>query len=323
MIHAEPTHTQPARERRPLDPSLTALLRTGPFPEALRAAVADSGLSLDRIRARLQLRGHRISVATLSCWQSGRYQPERAGSLRALASLEEILGLPSESLTALVGPPRPRGRRLPRPTDGRGLAATWPGAAGPVSALNEMDVRWDENLTRLSSHTRLELDSLGRERAMRSRQLLRAECDGPDRWITLFQREEPGPAPHLRVGAPCRAGKVLQNDETGMLAAEILFDRPLSRGDTVMIEYTIEHRTPRPFSTMMQSSLHVPVREYVMEVRFDPEALPLSCYSIRTAAPGSRPQERLLNPDTTGSVLTVALSAGPCSLGIRWDWEAR
>jgi transcriptional regulator with XRE-family HTH domain len=300
---------------------LETLLRTGPFDEALRAAVAMSGLSLDRIQDRLKRRGSRISVATLSSWQSGRYRPERPASLLVLAELEEVLGVPPEALSALIGPPRPRGRRLAAATDDRGLAAF--GATTDMkSALGRVDTRWDELLTRLSTHCRLELDSRGRERRMRSRQLLRAEVDGPDRWITAFQRDDPGPPPKLKVEPPHRLGKVIENAETGLVVAEVMFDRPLRRGDILILEYTHENRTPRPYSTVMETTLHVPVREYVLEVRFDPLALPKSCHSFRTAEPDAdaRPQERLLKPDAIGSVLAVALSAGPCRLGIRWDW---
>ena len=56
---------------------LVGLLATGPFPDALRAAIKTSRLSLDRIQHRLGLRGITISVATLSYWQSGRRRPER------------------------------------------------------------------------------------------------------------------------------------------------------------------------------------------------------------------------------------------------------
>jgi hypothetical protein len=302
---------------------LARLLNTGPFDEALRAAVAASGLSLDRIQDRLMRRGSRISVATLSSWQSGRYRPERPSSLLVLADLEEVLGVPPKALSALIGPPRPRGRRLAAVTDTRGLAAF--SDSDPVdmeSALRQVDTRWDEALTRLSTHCRLELDAQGRERGMYSRQLLRAEVDGPDRWITGFQRDDPGEPPRLRVEAPHRIGKVVENQAIGLSVAEILFDRPLSRGDIIILEYYHENGLPRPYSTSMQTALHVPVREYLMEVRFDVAALPESCYSYRTAEldADARPQERLLKPDAIGSVLAVALSAGPCRLGIRWDW---
>jgi hypothetical protein len=302
-------------------PRLDDLLRTGPFHEALRAAVAAGGLSLDRIQARLARRGATVSVATLSSWQSGRFRPERPSSMAVLAALEEVLGLSREALSALLGPPRPRGRWLRAPAHRHGLAATWSGAGDVSTALRLVDTRWDGGLTRISCHNRLDLDAQGRERSMSSRQLLRAECDGPDRWITVFQLDAPGLPPSLRVQPPCRTGRVIESAQNGLLVAEVLFDRPLGRGETVIVEYTLEHRLPRPYSELMQSTLHVPVREYVMEVRFDPRALPETCHSFRSAEPGSRPQERLLRPDAIGAVHTVALGAGPCRLGIRWSWS--
>ncbi|WP_262414467.1 hypothetical protein [Streptomyces sp. ST1015] len=76
-----------------------------PFHEELRAAIAASGLSLDRIHERLRLRGVPVSAATLSSWQSGRHQPERRRSLSALAVLEDVLSLPPASLSARLAPP--------------------------------------------------------------------------------------------------------------------------------------------------------------------------------------------------------------------------
>ncbi|MFD0630293.1 multiprotein-bridging factor 1 family protein [Catenulispora yoronensis] len=84
-----------------------AALRTGPFAEALRAAITARGLSLDSLQRRLSDRGVRVGTATLSCWQNGRRRPERPDSLRAVSALEEILGLPGGSLLVLLGPPRP------------------------------------------------------------------------------------------------------------------------------------------------------------------------------------------------------------------------
>ncbi|MEU5693145.1 hypothetical protein [Actinosynnema sp. NPDC020468] len=83
---------------------LARLLAEGPFPDALRAAIDASGLSLDRVRHRLGQRGVSVSVPTLSLWQSGRRRPARPESLRALAHLDQVLGLPPGSLTALLGP---------------------------------------------------------------------------------------------------------------------------------------------------------------------------------------------------------------------------
>ncbi|WP_420881638.1 helix-turn-helix domain-containing protein [Streptomyces rhizosphaericola] len=80
------------------------------FPAALREALGRRGLSLERVSERLRARGIAVSQATLSSWQRGRSQPERARSLRAVEVLEEILELPGGALRSLLGPRRPRGR---------------------------------------------------------------------------------------------------------------------------------------------------------------------------------------------------------------------
>ncbi|MCQ4081412.1 hypothetical protein NGB36_12585 [Streptomyces sp. RB6PN25] len=304
----------------PVTPHMARLLRNGPFHEALRAAIAASGLSLDRIQDRLRRRGTTVAPATLSSWQSGRYRPERPQSLAALAVLEDVLCLPPGALAALLGPPRPRGRWLPATTEHPRLADVWSRNRDLVDALSLVDTQWDESLTRLSCHNRLEMDAQGCERSMWSRRLLRAERDGADRWIAVYRLDNPGPPPRVRAEAPCRTGRLVEVPEDGLVVTEVLFDRPLERGETVIVEYTFEHRSPRPYSTRIESTIHVPMREHLLEVHFDPAALPVACHSFRTAELDSRPQERLLRLDASGAVHAVALAAGPCRFGIRWDW---
>ncbi|GAQ56221.1 hypothetical protein [Streptomyces acidiscabies] len=293
-----------------------------PFHEELRAAIAASGLSLDRIHERLRLRGVPVSAATLSSWQSGRHQPERRRSLSALAVLEDVLSLPPASLSARLAPPRPRGRWLP-PGDGLpALDRAWPlgGARGAV------DVRWDSSLTRLSCHNRAEVDGQRRLRSLSSRRLLRAEADGADRWIALYRLDSPGPLPRIRLAEPLRLGTVVELPEEGLVVAEMLFERPLARGETVIVDYTVEHREPRPVTRHVETAIHVPMREHLLEVRFDPEALPYACYSYRTTglegdSRGARfRREQRLRVDAAGVVHAVALGAGECRFGIRWVW---
>ena len=54
------------------------------FAGVLREAVRERGLSLERLRSELSGHGVRVSVATLSYWQTGRSRPERATSLAAI-----------------------------------------------------------------------------------------------------------------------------------------------------------------------------------------------------------------------------------------------
>ncbi|GGN18649.1 hypothetical protein GCM10011578_048040 [Streptomyces fuscichromogenes] len=294
----------------------------GPFPEALRAAIAASGLSLDRIHHRLRRRGTPVATATLSSWQSGRYRPERKQSLAALAALEDVLRLPPAALSGLLGPPRPRGRWLPPPPGHPGLAETWSERRDISAALDTIDTRWDDSLTRLSCHNRLEVGPDRRPASLASRRLLRAEADGADRWIALYRLDSPGPPPRIRLAPPGRLGRVVEIPEDGLVAAELLFDHPLARGETVIVDYTLEHREPRPYSQRLETAIHVPMREHLLEVRFATEALPSACYSFRSTALDARPRAHPLRLDTAGSVHAVALAAGPCRFGIRWEWPA-
>lgn len=85
-------------------------VRAEEFADVLRSAIAERGLGLERIREHLARHGVRVSLATLSYWQTGRSRPERRTSLAAVGHLEEVLGLPSGRLSSLLGPPRPRGK---------------------------------------------------------------------------------------------------------------------------------------------------------------------------------------------------------------------
>src|SRR5687767_8423801 len=74
--------------------ALGQALRSGPFELAMKLAIKERSLSLDRLAHRLAQHGLNISTSTLSNWQNGRSRPERPDSLRALRVLEQALDLP-------------------------------------------------------------------------------------------------------------------------------------------------------------------------------------------------------------------------------------
>jgi len=127
-----------ARRRRLVASELAEALRTGPFEHALRLAIRARGLTLERLRVRLLERGISTSLASLSNWQRGRCRPERVPSLQAVRELEQILGLQADALVTLLGPRRPRGRWLARPS---GSASVAEAAAQAIDALEAVRVR--------------------------------------------------------------------------------------------------------------------------------------------------------------------------------------
>lgn len=303
-------------------PGLWDLLESGPFDQALRAAILHSGLTLDRIRYRLSLQTIQVSVATLSHWQSGRSQPEKHESLVAIGQLEELLGVPAGSLTALLHAPRPRGRRRTRDQHAVAAHAVWPPQDNVSELLRGFDTGHDDALVRISHHDLVKIGPDRGERSLRVRQLLRSDQDGVDRTVAVYHVDEPSQAaPAVRALRHCRVGKTAFAAHTGYLVAEILFDRPLNRGDTIVIEYELICAPPYARSARFERALRHPVREYLLEIAFDPAALPVRCCQyVRSHVLQEQDRIRGLQLDPSHCVQLAKLDAAPGMHGIRWFW---
>jgi hypothetical protein len=227
--------------------------------------------------------------------------------MRALAELEDVLDLPPAALMSLLGPPRPRGRAA-HPKSPNAIVAAWGKAVGPLLAgVNTMS---DGRLTRLSQHDRIEIDRCGRLAEVGNRQVLRASHDGADRWILVWDAGHAERLPEIVAGQHCRLRRLNVDRGTGMMVGELVFDAPLARGDTIIMEYRIVY--PAQSATRADTFLrrfHRTTRDYVLEARFDPAALPVSC--------GRLDGEQLV-PSPAGSVHVVEFNVAG-TVGIRWD----
>ena len=297
---------------------LARLLASGPFPAALRAAIAGSGLSLDRIQYRLRGQGTPISLATLSSWQSGRRQPERAASLAALGRLEQILGVPAGSLAALVGPRRARGRSVY--TGAPDLAEVYQDWDPIAGLLSEFDTSSDDLLIRLSQYERLEVGPDGRLRELYCRALVRAATNDVRSSIVIDHADD-GPASVIRPLRGCTLGAVRSRPEAGLTIAELRLPHPLQRGELLLMEYVVEFTPPFPRDRDTSRRLRLPVREYVIDVEFTRPALPVRC--VQFTAPRedeSARTERVLTLDEGDRVCAMGVDLDPCVFGIRGEW---
>lgn len=286
------------------------------FATALREAIRARGISMERICDRLRERGSPVSVATLSYWQSGRSQPERQSSLVAVEHLEHVLDLDAGALIGLLGAPRPRGRAATREVIGFG--DLWPEPLNDV--LSSVDTTWDTRLSRVSLHDRIEIGPDRAERTQSIRQVLRAEEDGVDRWVGIFEVDEPGsPLPVTRPVWNCSIGTVNVDFDAGLSVTELIFPRPLARGETILTEHALDNPPPQPQSVMYERRCRLPVKEILLEVRFDRAALPSRCVHYTVVDGRERP--RVLTLDAEGSVHALANDFGPGRFGIRWEWD--
>ncbi len=293
------------------------------FAGALRAAIGGSGLSLDRIQARLRARGVVVSVTALSYWQSGKRQPERQSSLSAVRTLEEILDVQPGALLGLLPPPRPRGGAGRRHAGGEPMTF-------PLETLQPMLERigaphaleQQQPLKLVGLHDQCEIATDGGQRAITARAVFQAIADGQDRWLLVYtQGGEHAGAPELHAVRNCRVGRVEVDNAHSLIVAELLFDQPINRGETHLIEYTLTHAGP-PYPECRNTyyrEFRRPVREYLLEVRFAAGTAPEHCWQYSRNGSDGQLVRRALKLDGGDGVHAVALDFGPGVFGISWD----
>jgi hypothetical protein len=303
---------------------LAEILRVGPFARAFRAAIAARGLGLERIQDRLHQHGIKLSIATLSYWQSGLRHPERAESLRALKLIEGILELPAGSLGSLL---RSSTRRASRGMSG-GVAEPWPERPEIAELLSDIPTAPDTSLRRLHQRDRVTIGPDGLIRSTICSQVMRAERDGVDRSLFLFgcQGHAGHDLPLVTNLRNCELGRVSSNPDHGLIGGEFVFERPLRKGETVRIEYQV-HNPPESADTRHRTEsfsrcfLHtVPV--YLVELCFDERALPRRCQQFKGRLSDENPRiTRNLELGIANTVWSVGRNFGPGYFGIHWDSE--
>ncbi|MEU8590284.1 hypothetical protein AB0C59_25270 [Streptomyces sp. NPDC048664] len=301
---------------------LEAALLGGPFHVALRAAITARGLPLQRVQHHLSRYGVRVGVTSLSYWQQGARRPQRPESLRAVRALEEILQLPDESLIRLLtsaddpaGADRPPGRSY------RSLVE----ASGALEhLLAELGSPLDCGVHSIGHHERVRIGRRRELLARESQHIVRAHADHVDRFVAVHHGD-PGCRPD-RVGVHalenCRTGRVRWHEDTGVLAAELLFDTSLRTGDTFLFRYAFEDGTADASREYLRG-FACAGGQYALQVSFDEEALPVRCHRFAqhsAAAPRSGRQELSLS-GRHRSVHLVEQRVRAGVVGIGWDWE--
>ncbi|WP_338898901.1 hypothetical protein WBG99_27675 [Streptomyces sp. TG1A-60] len=301
---------------------LESVLRGGPFHVALRAAIAARGLPLQRVQHHLSRHGVKVGVTSLSYWQQGARRPQRPESLRAVRALEEILQLPDESLIRLLvraddhtGPGRPAGRSYRSVVDASGVLKR---------LVTDLGVPLDGGVHTIGHHERVRVGAsrelLGRE----SQHIVRAHRDGVDRYVAVHHGD-PGCAPErmaVRALENCRRGRVRWDHDTGVLAAELLFDTRLRSGDTFLFRYGFDDGTAGVCTEYVRG-FRATGGQYALQVRFDERALPVRChrFSQHSAAAPRGHRQTLPLSGLHRSVHLVEPRVRTGIVGIGWDWE--
>ncbi|WP_309062755.1 hypothetical protein [Streptomyces sp.] len=301
---------------------LDSALRGGPFHVALRAAIAARGLPLQRVQHHLSRHGVKVGVTSLSYWQQGARRPQRPESLRAVRALEEILQLPEESLIRLLA--ETDERSADRRSAVRSYRALIETSGVLERLLAELGAPREGGLHTLGHHERVRIGARRELAERESHHIVRARRDGVDRFVAVHHGD-PGSAPdRMAVHAleNCRVGRVRRHHDTGVLAAELLFDTRLLAGDTFLFRYAVEDGTAGVSREYVHGT-DTPGGQYALQVCFDAGALPVRCHRFAqhsAAAPRGGCQELALS-GRHRSVHLVEPRMRSGYVGIAWDWE--
>jgi hypothetical protein len=299
----------------PAGRELAQALATGPFSRALSLAIDRSGLGLARLRGRLAAAGVPVSTTTLSYWRTGRTRPERPDSLRAVAVLEDVLGVPPRSLVELLA--RPGHPGLPDPVHWERL---WGPRDDVLPVLHSFDAADETSLLVLSLHEALQVDAARCLTRLRVREVVRAVEEPVQAKVVALRGCVPGRPPRLVSARYCRPVRTEVLPEQGFVVSELVPTRSMAVGETAILEYEFEYTDGVPDTSYDRRFRH-PVAEHLLEVHFAPGTLPATCAAYRLDAPGA--PER----DVTAVPLSPAAPAhhfatgfGPGIRGLRWSW---
>ncbi len=271
----------------------------------LREALEERGLSLQRLRAHLALRGVDVSVATLSYWVNGRSRPTRGKSLVVLRHLERILEVPPGTLLmdSLSMRGLPAGASLER-------------AEVLERAIREHDIMIDERRVPLFVHQIVHIGADRAQQTFEQRILARAEQAGPDRWSVALQN--PVQTFEIEQTVGCRLLRTI-DVPPDVCIFEFVLDRPMAAGEMVMSTVRIGMRgNGNPvLSTGFGTSRGV--ERVVVEARFDGE-VPARFWRSFTAPGGAAVHIEQPVYLQEGCAQCTLEAPAPGLHSLHWEW---
>lgn len=305
-------------------PNLPAPDVSTDFPEALRQAISQRGLSLARLQAHLVQRGVHVGQSTLSYWQRGIRRPELPKALPAVRALESVLELPPGSLVALAGHQVERAHRMPA-----SFADLRPGDSGPIAdrlltglGAYTSSNRYNADLELLSVHDTVTFDAQYRQLSISTRLVTRSRTQGPDRYVTVYNGDEGCRIENavLHTAEGCRVGRMRRDEGGNMLAVELLFDRVLP-ADAIQVfcfEVRDDSGGPSPgYFRLFRDQC----ASYLLQSRFHRRALPARCSRQFRTREDAAPVESTDLPCDVGGVTSAFFrDIGPGLAGLAVEW---
>ncbi|GAA2971084.1 hypothetical protein [Actinokineospora diospyrosa] len=300
--------------------ALADALRRGPFHVALRTAIEHRGLSLARLRAHLSRIEVSVAESTLSYWQRGLRHPDMPHALTAVRGLETVLGLPTDSLVVLIGP-RQRGSRARKPSASFAeLVVAGPTTRELLAQLGVDPERCNAGLELQMTHERVTIAADRTQGRIQTRLVSVAREPGIDRYVAVYHGEPGCDIERVRVtaGDGCRLGRVRRREIC--VAFELMFDRRLAEGDTVVLSYAVDDSSglecPGYFRIFRE-----PGGPFLLQLELPPADLPARCVQeVRTndLRPPSISQDLYCDRGYIVSAYYSGVDRGIAGIALEW-----
>ncbi|MFJ4224287.1 hypothetical protein [Microbacterium sp. NPDC089695] len=289
--------------------------RGSAFAAAFRAAIAERGITLTRLKSLLADDGNPVSAATLSYWRSGDRHPEGPQSLSVVEGIENRLGLDRGHLTSLLGPSSRLGPvappRLPfdEEREQRETAET----------LHALNAAAQDSLRDLSTHVTAFVGTDGAVERIVMRSLVQA-TRGTISEIPLID-VAPVESDVMSVISDVVGGRLDREYlHPGRLLSGVVIalDQPVTTGGTTLFEFTETFPPGYPPRQYVWHATSRPARETVIWVRFAPDAIPTWCEEYVETEEEYASSMRGIHG---GAVHVARHGFGPGVLGIRWGYD--
>lgn len=284
------------------------------FTQVFTDAVARSGMTLQELRAALREWGVPVSIATLSYWRSGRSLPARERSILALEELERVLHVGAGQLTGA----------LPSDALHRWDVVKAAGVDEQGQALlDAMGLTLQGQFENQFLHDVVASAPDGAQTETTT-QLLRARVEGLDRVPMVFRMNFlEDPPPLITPVAGCELGRVVQLDDEGLQVGELLLRRPLTVGESCLLEYRLDWEFPADlpdggFSRVLPE----PVEHYAVEVHLPCIPLRANYRSLPNDYQGRQSPDALARPFMPSVHLVHVFGDAPAGLH-EVQWQTR
>ncbi|MQA25082.1 MAG: hypothetical protein GEU94_06350 [Micromonosporaceae bacterium] len=207
--------------------------------------------------------------------------------------------------------------------DSSAVENTWAQPDAVLRVLSKLDATPSDlyRPARISRHMKLQVDAAGHERQTQSRELLRGGPGVARRMIKMLRCKSLPLPPTVLAAEGCRLERFMADTATFTCAFEFALNRPLREGELAMVETTIRN-PPGQDDQFTAWRLRQHVREFVVQVDFDPGRLPARCVYYHQPSAGDPPQtvEERVSPEGCASFQFATIDPVPGIYGVRWDW---